>query len=416
MRLPIPAAIVIVGFLIANFGACSLVAGKPRAADPQMDSVLQAYRAGDLDKALRELEPLLDAQAAYEEPDKRTHQLAAQILHARGEDHFRHSRIAESIADFDRELLFRPDRGPEHWQRGIALYYAGEYEKGAKQFELHQKVNPQDVENAAWHFLCVVRSPGGSFESARESLIRVTDDRRIPMAQMQQLFAGAAKPEEVLQAGASAGGAAKFYAELYVGLYYEAIGRSDESLALIEAAAKNSAAKDSYMGDVARVHVALRTKAQQVDTSSVKNANGEKPRKVLFLAGNPSHGYGAHDHWAGCKLLAKSLDDSGLPIETEVYRYGWPKDPKTFDGVDCVVIYADGGGGHPANEHLAEMDALAKKGIGIVCLHYAVEVPKDKWETSSWNGSEDTLKWTGRLTRTGRPTSQNCPNIRSRLA
>jgi hypothetical protein len=27
-------------------------------------------------------------------------------------------------------------------------------------------------------------------------------------------------------------------------------------------------------------------------------------------------------------------------------------------------------------DHLEEMDALAKKGVGIVCLHYAVEVPK----------------------------------------
>jgi type 1 glutamine amidotransferase len=104
----------------------------------------------------------------------------------------------------------------------------------------------------------------------------------------------------------------------------------------------------------------------------------KKPAKVLFLVGNPSHGYGAHDHWAGCNLLAKSLNDSGLPIETVVHRYGWPDDPKLFDEVDCVVIYADGGDRHMVNEHLAEMDALAMKGVGLVCLHYAVEVPKGR--------------------------------------
>ena len=40
--------------------------------------------------------------------------------------------------------------------------------------------------------------------------------------------------------------------------------------------------------------------------SAVDKANGK--HKVLFLAGKPSHGYGAHDHLAGCMLLAKSLE------------------------------------------------------------------------------------------------------------
>ena len=70
------------------------------------------------------------------------------------------------------------------------------------------------------------------------------------------------------------------------------------------------------------------------------------------------------------------LTTPGFAIEAKVYRYGWPEDAKVFDGVDCVVMYGDGGGGHMVNAHLAEMDALAKKGVGVVCLHYAVEVPK----------------------------------------
>jgi type 1 glutamine amidotransferase len=99
-------------------------------------------------------------------------------------------------------------------------------------------------------------------------------------------------------------------------------------------------------------------------------------RKVLFLAGEPSHGYGAHDHLAGCRLLSKSLNESNLPIESRVHHYGWPRESSAFDGIDCVVMYGDGGGGHMVRPHLDEMDALAKKGVGIVCLHYAVEVPK----------------------------------------
>src|SRR5215217_8204873 len=88
--------------------------------------------------------------------------------------------------------------------------------------------------------------------------------------------------------------------------------------------------------------------------SAAEQPNGK--RKVLFLAGKPSHGYGAHDHLAGCMLLSKSLNESGLPIESDVYHYDWPKDEKLFDGVACVVMYGDGGPGHMVNAHLTEMN------------------------------------------------------------
>jgi hypothetical protein len=81
------------------------------------------------------------------------------------------------------------------------------------------------------------------------------------MAQIHQLFAGTMTPQEVLRVGDSAGGVAKFYADLYVGLFFEALGRNEESLRLVAQAAENSAAKKSYMGDVARVHVILRKKS-----------------------------------------------------------------------------------------------------------------------------------------------------------
>jgi tetratricopeptide (TPR) repeat protein len=343
-----------------------------------IDAARQKYRAGDYSGAFKQLEPLLEAGDVDQTLKDEARKLAARALHSRGEEHFRQAHIAESIADFDRELRLAPERAPQHWQRGIALYYGGEYEKGAQQFKLHQTVNPQDVENAAWHFLCAVRAPGGSVEAARKELIPVTQDPRVPMAQVQRLFAGGTTPDEVLRVGEEAGGTGQFYAKLYVGLYFEALSEHEESLRLISSAAENPAAKDNYMGDVARVHVALRQNAATSTQPHNVHAGGDREQKVLFLAGAPSHGYGAHDHWAGCKLLAKSLNDSGLAIEAEVHRYGWPEDSKIFDGVDCVVIYADGGGGHIVNRHLDAMDSLTKKGVGLVCLHYAVEVPKGR--------------------------------------
>src|SRR5262249_43689130 len=100
-------------------------------------------------------------------------------------------------------------------------------------------------------------------------------------------------------------------------------------------------------------------------------------KKVLFLAGGPSHGFGAHDHLSGCSLLAKTLEQA-MGYETKVIYKDWPKDLGAYEGVDCVVMYSDGGGGHPVNGIVETMEQVAKRGTGIVCIHYAVEIPKGK--------------------------------------
>lgn len=107
-------------------------------------------------------------------------------------------------------------------------------------------------------------------------------------------------------------------------------------------------------------------------------ADGDK--KVVFVAGTPSHGWGAHEHNAGCLLLAKCLDQAaaeiGLPIVSTVYRNGWPADPTAFDNADTVVSYCDGGGRHYLHEHGEVFEEIMRKGVGLACIHYGVEVPK----------------------------------------
>jgi type 1 glutamine amidotransferase len=123
-------------------------------------------------------------------------------------------------------------------------------------------------------------------------------------------------------------------------------------------------------------------------TSAVSSSTGKKT--ALLLAGRKSHGFGAHDHLSGCSLLAKLLNESGLPIAAEVHsleKDGWPSSDK-LAAANTIVIYADGGGGHPFNSHLDELSALTGKGVGIVCIHYGVEVPKGP-------SGEKFLEWTG---------------------
>jgi len=189
----------------------------------------------------------------------------AQAWQLRGIVHFKLAHIDESIADFDRFIELMPDQAPYHWQRGISYYYAGRFEDGRRQFELHQKVNPNDVENAAWHFLCVARSAG--VEKARSSLIPVKEDARVPMLQIHALFAGKAEPADVLRAAHAGGPTASelqrrlFYAHLYLGLYFETTGNQPLSYEHINKASHQYEA-DDYMSHVARVHLILREKSK----------------------------------------------------------------------------------------------------------------------------------------------------------
>ena len=71
---------------------------------------------------------------------------------------FEKGHFVESATAFDELAKAVPEQAPQLWQRGIALYYAGRYDDCRRQFESHRTVNPDDVENAVWHFLCVARA------------------------------------------------------------------------------------------------------------------------------------------------------------------------------------------------------------------------------------------------------------------
>jgi hypothetical protein len=108
-------------------------------------------------------------------------------------------------------------------------------------------------------------------------------------------------------------------------------------------------------------------------------------KRIILIAGRPSHPPGMHEFRAGCLLLQKCL--AGTPgVSVEVYSNGWPtkvegtntvEDNSVFAGAAAVLIYADGGGGHPAiqRDHLKLLDGLAAKGVGLGFAHYGVEVP-----------------------------------------
>jgi hypothetical protein len=113
-------------------------------------------------------------------------------------------------------------------------------------------------------------------------------------------------------------------------------------------------------------------------------------KKIVFIAGAPSHGPGEHEHRAGCLLLKSCLDQVG-GITSVVCSNGWPDQPETtFADAATVVVYSDGGSGHPLlqDDRLRTIGNLMKRGVGLVCVHYAVEPTKEK-------GEAEFLNWLG---------------------
>ena len=173
----------------------------------------------------------------------------------RATDDFRAGRIEQSLAGFDRVALLTPAEAPFLWQRGIAQFYAGKYRECRDMFVSHRTVNPDDVENATWHFLCVARAE--SPEAARQQMLPVGPDGRVPMREVYRMFKGEMTQAQVLKAAGS-DPSAQFFARLYIGLYLEATRNREAGRAQIEIAAEDRYARvGGYMHDVARVHVKM---------------------------------------------------------------------------------------------------------------------------------------------------------------
>ena len=139
----------------------------------------------------------------------------------------------------------------------------------------------------------------------------------------------------------------------------------------------NAAMSFSYPRTIALLFLSLGLSLQAAD------------KKVLLIAGPPSHGPGQHEHNAGVLLLQKCL--SGVAgLKADVALNGWPKDDAALATADVVLIFADGGRRHIAlaDDNLARLDQVAARGGGIGFLHYAVEPTIEK-------GQQEFLRWVG---------------------
>lgn len=240
-----------------NASAAVRMATEVLERDGQHDPEVLWLRAA----ALEQLQDFQGAVADYRQLAR--DQPAPRLLLALGEAAFKASEMDISIEAFDEAEALDSRIGPHLWQRGIAHYYAGRFSDGAQQFEIHRTVNPHDVENSVWHYLCVAAEHGTA--RARSELLPTEGDGRVPMMEVLALFQGSGSVEEVQAATARASATpraaiADFYGHLYLGLYHEA-GDRHELAARHIAEAVSHRMTGNYMWHVARIHQALRKEA-----------------------------------------------------------------------------------------------------------------------------------------------------------
>ena len=97
------------------------------------------------------------------------------------------------------------------------------------QFAVHREVNPNDVENAFWHFLCNVRLNG--LEASQKDVLLAGFDGRFPLMEVQKLIQCKITVDDLVAATEkpSAGASGRFYGYLYLGLYFDAIGDKEKT-------------------------------------------------------------------------------------------------------------------------------------------------------------------------------------------
>jgi lipoprotein NlpI len=175
--------------------------------------------AGDAEGKLETALADLDLVLALDESPSEVRHLRAGVL-------FKLERFTEALRDYDLAVAAgRPHDDDSCWERGLAWYYAGDFDAGRRQFEGYHRVGPDDIENGLWRFLCIGELRGEP--EAVKTLLEYPQRRRKPFPALLDLYSGKGSREAVLaeavegvesEAGRNEN---LFYAHYYIGKLLE---------------------------------------------------------------------------------------------------------------------------------------------------------------------------------------------------
>jgi putative heme-binding domain-containing protein len=130
-------------------------------------------------------------------------------------------------------------------------------------------------------------------------------------------------------------------------------------------------------------------------------ADAARPKKIVLLAGTVhqgpgGHPAGTHEYELSARLLKHALETAAniSGVKAEVHVDGWPRDPRTLDDADTIVVLSDGADrnmqDHPllVGDRLQVLKKQMDRGCGLVAIHWTVFVPRS-------HGGEEFLEWIG---------------------
>ena len=112
--------------------------------------------------------------------------------------------------------------------------------------------------------------------------------------------------------------------------------------------------------------------------------------------GPGGHPAGTHEYELSVRLLKRCLETASnvSGVKAEVHFGGWPRDAKTLDDADTIVVLSDGADrneqDHPllVGDRLQVLKKQMDRGCGLVAIHWTVFVPRQ-------HGGDEFLEWIG---------------------
>jgi type 1 glutamine amidotransferase len=136
------------------------------------------------------------------------------------------------------------------------------------------------------------------------------------------------------------------------------------------------------------------------------SALAAEPAHVLIVVGPSKHPPGTHEVLASAKVIKHCLETmTNVPAAKVDLFQEWPKDPALLAAASTIVFTGDS---FPPNrfpdpkKNLADLDAMMKRGCGIVCVHYATGLLAEDVRP---NGEHPLLHWMG-----GYFANRSCPH------
>lgn len=204
----------------------------------------------------RELDEAIAKWSAVLELDARN----VDAYSRRGDARFKKGLFKEAVEDYDAMARLDPSLEKGHWRRGLALYFAGEPARGAKQFEAYHAHDDADRENGLWLYFCRAKAQGR--EAARQALLRYQKADRDPLPAVYGVLTGESKADDVLPSIETADRdefekeSRRFYAHLYLGLIQHVDGKTEGAVAHLRQAVANRWAPGAGYGPAFMWHVA----------------------------------------------------------------------------------------------------------------------------------------------------------------